>query len=185
MADIINTLKQLEDAVRDVINLSLGIDLVHPDGSGMVRIAWPPDGAPAWQITDDIMFVKVSTVNDSYSKQRDVTYDPNTSSDVKATTCYTRVIRASITAYGPNSFDHLESVRSGFFSNAEELSKHNLYLVLDVTSPTRMPELFNGQWWDRSDLSLYLYEKVTKQAVVPAIGSANLSFLSFKETIVH
>lgn len=176
MADTILTLKQLEDVFRTIICMLLGLNPLDPLNASKVRIAWPTGGAPGWKITDDVMFIGVSPVDDSYTKQRDMVFSPNTSSLVYATTCYTRSIRVSIIAYGPNSFDNIESVRSGFFSQGEELSKNNLYFVLDIPSPKRIPELFNGQWWERSDIAVMFYEKVTRQSTVPTIATAEVGF---------
>lgn len=185
MADTILTLKQLEDVFRNLICTLLGLNPVDPLNAGKVRIAWPTGGAPGWKITEDVMFVRVSLANDAYTKQRDKVFTPNTSSLVYATTCYTRAIRVSITAYGPNSFDNLESVRNGFFNATEELAKNNLYLILDVPNVVRVPELFNGQWWERSDISVMFYEKVTKQATVPVVATANIGIVDATGIIVE
>lgn len=177
MADTILTLKQFEDVFRNIICTLLGLNSIDPLNASKVRIAWPTGGAPGWKIADDVIFIRARTVSDPYTKQRDTVYSPNTSSTLNNITCYTRTIGVSLTAYGPNSFDNLEGVRNGFFKQAEELARSNLYLIIDVPLPTRLPELFNGQWWERSDLTVMFYEKVTIQSTVPAIGEADIGFL--------
>lgn len=89
---------------------------------------------------------------------------------------YTRVWRVSWNFYGDNSFDQARLIRDAMFLDwtAQELSLSNLYLVTDVGRVVYIPELFQGQWFKRSDISMRLNEAVTDTIVVNAIESAEV-----------
>ena len=40
--------------------------------------------------------------------------------------------------------------------------------------PTRLPELYNNQWWERTDFSATFNEGVTRVSEVPYITSAEI-----------
>lgn len=174
MADTILTLKQLEDIFRNLTCTSLGLNPVDPINDAKIRIAWPTGGAPGWKITDDVSFLRVRSTGNEYSKQRDTAYTPNNASQVNSITSYTIPRLVSWVVYGPNSFDNIETIRNGLFGAKDTLALSNLHLVLDIPTPVRCPELFDGRWWERSDFSATFYEKVTRNATIPTIGSVNV-----------
>ena len=71
MADIILTLKQLEDIFRNLTCTILGLNPVDPINASRVRVAWPTSGAPGWKITEDVAFLRVRSAGNEYSRQRD------------------------------------------------------------------------------------------------------------------
>lgn len=142
----------------------------------MVRLSWPTGGAPAWGITDNICFLKVMEIDNPYNRQRDVSFseiDPNNANQAMS---YTRVIAVNLIFYGPNSFDNAQAVRDQIFypANHDTLALNNIYLVPDVESPRYAPELFAGQWWERTDMTLYFNEQVTRNTTVPFIQTAEI-----------
>lgn len=44
----------------------------------------------------------------------------------------------------------------------DQLNLNNLFPVSDPAEPTRTPENFNAQWWERADFSIEMYENVTE-----------------------
>lgn len=174
MSDTILTLKQLEDVFRNLTCTFFGLNPVDPLNAGKVRIAWPTGGAPGWKITEDVTFLRVRSVGNEYSKQRDTEYTPNSDSQLNEITAYTLPRLVSWTVYGPNSFDNIETIRNGLFKSKDVLRASNLHLVIDVPIPVRCPELFAGQWWERSDLSATFYEKVTRQGIISTITGVNI-----------
>ena len=173
MANTILTLKQLEDIFRNLTCTLLGLNPADPANASRVRVAWPAGGAPGWKITDDVVFIRIRSIGNEYSKLRDTEYTPSGESDVNKITSYTLPRSVSWTLYGPNSFDDIETIRDGLFSS-NTLKLSNLHLVVDVPIPVRCPELFNGQWWERSDFSAIFNEKVTRRESIPTIQGANI-----------
>lgn len=175
MADNILTTKQLEDFFQSLTMIILGIPSVDPGtqkpiNQDRVRIDWPTGGAPAWKISEDIVFLQVTTAGDPYIQQRNVSYQQN-ADELNRKVSYTRVHSVQWIVYGPNSTENAESIRNGIYlpDSKVSLGAKKLYLVTDVDPVTRLPELFNGQWWQRADVSARFNELVTRSAAVPSI----------------
>ena len=142
-----------------------------------VRLDWPTGGQPAWAITDDVCFLKATEEDDAYNRVRDRVWTPQDSASVLAQDTYTRVWRVSWSFYGPTAFDNARLLKStlltvDFPSDTLQMSK--LYLITDTQATTRSPELFQGQWWERTDFSIKLNELVEETLSVPTIASAEI-----------
>ena len=175
MADIILTLAQIENLFQSVTMQMLGLPTTdihgNPINQDKVRIAWPATGAPAWKITDDIIFIRVTPNNDPIIQQRDIVYTQYDTNNSNRTASYARNHTIQWTCYGPNSFDNADKIRNGIFliTYKEIFDTNNLSLIPIVSAPIRAPELFNGQWWDRSDIQASFNEAVTRTGTVPYI----------------
>jgi len=55
-----------------------------------------------------------------------------------------------------------------------EMQKKNLALITDVSMPARIPELYNNQWWERTDFSATFNEAVIREKQVPYILSTDI-----------
>ena len=176
MADTILTIRQLEDIFQRITTEILGLDPNDTANASKVRIAWPTCGAPAWKITDDVVFIRVNNADDPITRQRDVEYSSIDADTANKKVHYTRVHSIKWILYGPNSFDNAETVRNGLYlpQFKEGLAKNNLYLITDVPAPVRIPELFNGQWWERTDLTAAFNGMVVRITTVPYIKSADV-----------
>ncbi len=172
MADTILTRQQIEDLFWTLTCQLLGLDPTNLTNASAVRIAWPTDGAPAWAISDDVVFLRVTPGGGPIIQQRDMTYAEGTVETANVTTSYTRVWDASWIVYGPNSSENADLIRSGLYG--VDLSANNLYLVLDLPNPQRAPELFDGRWWERSDFAAQFNELVQRQGTVPTISGVNI-----------
>lgn len=174
-ADTALTLKQFEDLFQALTCTLLGIDVsAHPD---YVRISWPTGGAPAWLITDDIVFLQVTEIDNPYNRQREVKFDPYDTLNADQVTNFTRVMQVAWTLYGPNSFDHSQTIRDTIFyqTNHDTLAVQNIFLIPDIYATRRIPELFQGQWWERTDLSMKFNELIIRNLAVPYIQSADIT----------
>jgi hypothetical protein len=166
-------LNNLEDLIRKATLEILGIPDNKANG-GRVRIAWGQTGAPAWKIADNIAFIRVYQVDGQYNRLKDVQYQNNNITSLKRTESYTRIIAVDWILYGPSGFDDADIIRNGLNKN-ETLTKNNLFLVYDRPAPTRTPELFNGQWWERSNLTAYFYEQISREYTMPIIAGASVT----------
>lgn len=167
MADTILTLKELNSTFYTLTCQLLGLNPEDQASYNKVRTSWQKDSAPGWAITDDLFFLRITPIDNPYIKQRDVTY-----SGENKTTAYTRVHSVNWIVYGPNSFENAETLRNGLYG--ADLSSSNLYIVPDIPAPKRVPELFNGRWWERSDLSATYYERVIRQDSITTIQGVNI-----------
>ena len=174
MADTILTLKQIEDLFQNITTQMLGLDPELPENQDIVRISWPTYGAPAWKITQDRVFIRVTYSDGDYNKQRHTVYAPKDADTANQTISYTNIVSVNWVLYGPNGYDNADVIRNLVFSEKYRsiLAKNNLYLILNVQSPMRIPELYNGQWWERTDITLLFNELVIRENSVYYIKSA-------------
>lgn len=175
MADIVLTTKQLEDIFQ-----ALTVTLTGLNNDSGVRVSWPTAGAPGWKIDEDIAFIRVTPANDPFAQQVETEYLPGQNPNLDTEKSYSRVYQVQWILYGPNSSDYADLLRSGLFkeSTKSTLKVNNLYMITDVPVPQRMPELFNGRWWERADLSARFNEFVVRKSTVPTLESANITVVT-------
>ncbi|SFE43525.1 hypothetical protein SAMN04487969_102502 [Paenibacillus algorifonticola] len=166
------TLNQITDMFYALTMTLLGFDPDDPTKQDRVRTAWPAVGAPAWERTDDVCFMQVTLSPDQYTQQIESTYSPQG----LLIQSFTEVAAVSWIFYGPSSFDDSRKIRAGLFkpSTFETLSLQDTYLVTDVPEPVRSPELFNGQWWDRSNLFARFNIKTEIKEAIPHLETADI-----------
>jgi hypothetical protein len=146
------------------------------DPNSAVRISWPTRGATGWEITDDVVFLRATISDDRVNRSRDRSHANPTDGSLTETVTYIRVWKIDFLLYGPNSLDHARLIKSALFMawTQTTLAASNLAIVLDVADPRRMPELFEAEWWERSDFSARFNELVTEVGSVPAIASIEI-----------
>jgi hypothetical protein len=174
MADIFLTLKQIENLFWNVTTQMLGLDPALPANASKVRIAWPTDGAPSWKITDDVVFIRIADADDPINVLRDTDMTVLNADNANQATAYTRVVSVYFVCYGPNSFDNAFMIRNNLYKQKyrDLLNVKSFYLIPQIGSPARRPELLSGQWWERSDLSANFNELIQFNETVPYIKSA-------------
>jgi hypothetical protein len=179
MADTILTIQQINSFFWSLTVQMLGLDPAAPANQDRVRKAWPAKGAPAWKRDDNIAFLLCNYDDDPITRQMDVSYQSANADNADRETSYTRVLRVNWICYGPNSFNDMDTIRSSLYlpQFTQLLASNNLALILDVPVPTRSPELFNGQWWDRTSFYARFNEKVVRHADVPYLQSADVQIV--------
>lgn len=179
MADTILTFNQAEDFFQGFTLELLGIAPNGPNIDKRVRIGWPTKGAPSWKINEDIAFLLIGYDNDPITQQQETTYQNNDATSLKTELSYTRVIRVQWVFYGPNSSDDADKLRSGLYRSEtkERLGVSNLAAIFDSNAPMRSPELYNGQWWERSTYYARFNEKVIRRSTIQIIESADVTIV--------
>jgi len=183
MADTVNTMAEIEDLFQQQTILMLGYDTEEIDGvpqnQDKVRITYPQIGQPAFKVTDEVAFVSVFCKDDPYNRLFEATYEEIDEETAQRNINYTRAIDVKWTFYGPEAFDRADLVRALIFQTpyATEFKAKNIYLVPDVSAPVRLPEMFNGQWWNRADFSATFYEKVIRTSEAAFIKSAETTIM--------
>lgn len=155
------------DAVLQPITLDmLGLPVTRE--SRLVRVGWPIQGQPFVETPkENITFLRCTPKDDPYDKIRDIFNSPLSdpeSPDLQETWTYTRVWNVHWTFYGDNSVDSARIVRSALYQwyFTDKLQLSQLFPMSEFPQPTRMPENINGQWYDRSDLEVEMYEFITE-----------------------
>jgi len=156
----------------------LGLAVNDPARNTTVRIAWQVEGAPAWGITDDLVFVEALEEDGVYNKLRDM-YPQSSGSPnyINVQFEYTRIWRVIFIARGPNSMDNIRLIKSGLLQ-AEfvygTLSDSNLYLMPEIGNAIRAPELKQGRWWERTDLHVIVYEQINETLQTGTVKSIEI-----------
>lgn len=164
-------------AVQPVFAQMLGIDpTIDQDAYSKVRISWQTEGQPAQGITDDILYLRCVETGSDYERMRNLLAAQNDSVSVSFNFSYTRTWTVFCVFYGPNSFDHARLVRSGIFIDYfwNLFAAKSLYACPATSNPVRVPELFEGQWWERTDFQIRFNEQVNETIIVPTAASAEI-----------
>jgi hypothetical protein len=164
---------------QNIVLQCLGIAPASPTDAtaySQVRIDWPPPGQPAWAITADVAFLRAVIVPDSYNAAHEVQPISTAGETFPEQTIYTRVWQLSFIFYGPNSFDHARQVQACLYQDFvhDILSASNIYLDTVLGTPRRAPELFQNQWWPRSDFAVRMNEMVTDTLTKQTIQSVEV-----------
>lgn len=155
------------DAINKVIQvLTCGMLGIVPADYSQVRVDWQLQGQPFQDATMDRCYVSCVTIDEPYTKVRNLTVDGSLTPQPNATQTwtYTRAWTVSWHFYGPTSTDDARMVHSGMFMDwaDDQLAVSNLFPVTDFKEPVRQPENVNAQWWDHSFFEVTMYENVTE-----------------------
>ena len=172
MSDIILTLDELEELFYD-----LTVSILGGSPEADVRRSWPTGGAPAFDILDNVVFFKVYDTAGPLTAQRENKYSQLGSPVTpNMATRYTRTLMVNWIFYGSAAWDHATLIRNGLFyqDHHDTLARQDIYMVPDFTPPRRVPELFQGLWYERMDLSVSFNELIEINRTVPALESAEI-----------
>ena len=147
-----------------------------PHSFSQVRVDWQTQGQPAWPINSDLCFLRAVEVDDFYNRIRDVETIYNDDETVTLLTTYTRVWRVFWMLYGPNSFDRARILRSALFGQTSHdfLAASQLFFMTDPAAPVRVPELRDGQWWERVDFTAEFNEAVYETETAGLVKSVEI-----------
>jgi hypothetical protein len=168
-----------ETLLQSVIAQILGFDPATEasDAFSAVRVGWQQTGQPAWEITDDVCTLLATPENDPYSQTREAQLVQNDPKSLVQNMSFTQVWKLHATIYGPNSYDHARLIVSAMALDwtHDLLAASNIYAVTEWDRPIYVPELFNGQWWQRTDLNLSFNELVSESIVIAAAASVEVT----------
>lgn len=165
MADIILSLSELRKLFYD-------LTVAMVDTGTQVRMSWPTGGAPAFDINDNMAFIRISDVASSYHVPQELKYEQvGSPEEGNMQVHYTRTLQISWSFYGAKSWDDSTSVRNKIYyqTHHDTLARQKMYLVPNFNPPRRVPELFEGLWYERVDLMMNFYEKILINYAVPSI----------------
>jgi hypothetical protein len=187
------TPKELETAFQYATAVMLGLDLNDPNVWSWVRIGWGTEGQPFNNITDDVTYIRAEPIDTDYSRLRDNQLVKDISIgwgldewgssrygspiDMVGKDVFTRSWKTIWIFYGPNSLNNAKAVQSALIKVPfidGLLAEKNLYINPSIHEPERVPENFQGQWWERVDLEVELNEQVTEILSVGSVKSVEI-----------
>jgi hypothetical protein len=167
----------METFVQAVACNALGYQLTPQDGFRKVRVSWPQGGQPDWKIDENVAFLRITWADDVYDRLRETKDFLNDDQlTITRATYYTRVWHVEYVIYGPDCIDFARRLVSALFLDDihDQFAENNLYLVTDIPTPRRVPELFNSEWWNRVDFAADFNEAVIETRVINRVTSAEV-----------
>ena len=182
MAEIIKTSKDMESIFASVVMTILKLD---PNTSHKrVRFPWGSNissvmnsSAPAWKKNEDVCFIYALPQDDSYNRQRNRRYVDRGGRDLVEIEEYTDVHYLNFVNYGPKAYECARDIRDGLFRHEIRrlLRENNFFLISDVPAIVRVPELVQGEWWNRVDVSARFNEFVRREYEMPVIEEISIN----------
>ena len=181
MAEIIKTIDGIEDIFREVVLMILKLD--PNENHERVRFPWGSNlssetnsSAPSWNKGEDICFIYVLPQDDFYNRQRNRRYVDRGGRDLVEIEEYTDVHHVNFVNYGPSAYECARAIRDGLFAHEVRrfLRKNDFSLVTDVPAIRRLPELVQGEWHNRADISASFNEFVRRESEMPIIEEISL-----------
>ena len=139
-----------------------------------VRRSWPADGAPDWKITDNVVFMQCTEAAEDIMQPIDERWQSE-GRDFLRESASTRTIQLRLNAYGPACYESLLQIRLELLRGRPKLKKQKIYIIPGKDSIQYAPELFQGRWWKRADLTLYFNVLISVESIVKAIEEVNVT----------
>ena len=187
MTEKVKTREQLENIMRTAVSKILGID---ENDNRKIRFGWgtsPATGsAPNWSRDSNTVFIYDLPVDDPVNRKRETDYINEGNDKLTYTDTHIDVHEFMFACYGPDSFNWARAIRNGIHEHevSMELRKNDLFLVPDIQAPQVVPELYSGEWWDRTDVRIRFNErvKIVKENSVNPVESVDISAESADKT---
>lgn len=144
-----------------------------------VRRSWPTDGGPDWKITDNVVFMQCTEAAEDIMQPIDERWQSE-GRDFLRESASTRTIQLRLNAYGPACYESLLQIRLELLHGRSNLKKQKIYIVPGKDSIQCAPELFQGRWWKRADLTLYFNVLISVESIVKAIEEVNVTIKANK-----
>lgn len=166
---MVKTLKELETLIWQEL-----MDIVGAGkGAPPVRKSWPQSGSPDWKIIDDVIFMQLAETDDEIATPLDYDFTAD-GDDLILKQGTTRVFNLRLNAYGPKSYENLLRIRIEMLRGRKNLRKQQIYPVPKRTPVIRAPELFQGRWWERADMTLKFNVLMVFETTVGTIEKVNV-----------
>ena len=159
MREIQKSIEEIEDLLAQVVCMILRID--KDNINGRVRTVWGSNvdsksmSAPNQKTTEDICYIQITPEDDAYNRQRHIRYVYLGGEDMASVDEHTDVYSVLFINYGLKAFDCARNIRDGLFKDkVRRFLRLNFFpLITDVPAVRRVPELVNGNWINRVDVS--------------------------------
>lgn len=139
-----------------------------------VRRSWPTDGGPDWKLTDNVVFMQCTEAAEDIMQPIDERWQSE-GRDFLRESASTRTIQLRLNAYGPACYESLLRIRLELLRGRPKLKKQKIYIIPGKDSIQYAPELFQGRWWKRADLTLYFNVLISIKSIVKAIEEVNVT----------
>lgn len=146
-----------------------------------IRENYPADSSPFARKDENTLYYYVMPADDLINRQTDTGYSTGSGGNLKQTASYNRVLQMYITVYGPDAYDILTNLRLKLLTGAagqSPLRTAGLYIIPDIAEPPLLWEIYQNQWFERSDLQFKCNQLATLETNVPSVEVADIVLLS-------
>lgn len=157
--------KLLHDVTCDIMKYTVNSE------RNRVRYSYPLQGQPAWSKDEDYIFISAFLENAYYNNAVEHKYTKLGSH----LSNYTQVYTVQWVFYGEKSMENALRIRLALLSKQQiKLAANKIYPVTDIQNPRRVPELFQGNWHERCDLTVQFYIQVAETETTEYFASAEV-----------
>ncbi len=142
-----------------------------------IRENYPADSSPFAKKDENTLYYYVTPADDPINRQTDTDYSTGSGVNLKQTASYNRVLEMYITVYGPDAYDILTALRLKLLAGAagqSPLRTAGLYIIPDIAEPPLLWEIYQNQWFQRSDLQFMCNQLATLEATIPTVEVADI-----------
>lgn len=186
--EIIKTVEEIEDIFRIAVCQIWNINPDEKQNQKRIRFPWgtdfkreQSDTAPTWKRNEDVCFIYELPQDGSYNGLSDISYELDESKrDFIEVDEHTDIYTVIFANYGPNAYEYARDIRDGFKRERirEYLKKHHFFVVPPIQAIKRVPELVNGQWWNRVDVTVVFNEYVRREEPIKSIESVTVNAIT-------
>ena len=184
MAEIIKSIVEIEDLFREIVLAILHLD--PEKNHSRVRFPWGSNlddmsdegSAPVFKRSDDVCMIYALPYDNQYNRTRERHVEDHGGIGLVMADTHTDVHQFTFANYGPNAYECARDIRDGLFRQdiKRMLHSNNFALVTDCPAPKRVPEFWDGKWWNRVDFTAVFNELVRRE-------SEMLTFEQFRFTV--
>ena len=184
----IKTVEEIEDIFRVAVFMIWNSNPEEKQNQKRIRFPWgsdiknkQSDTTPTWKREEDVCFIYELPQDGSYNELSDVTYELDESKrDFIEVDEHTDIHTVLFANYGPNAYECARDIRDGFKRERirEYLKRHHFFVVPPIPAIKRVPELVNGQWWNRVDVTVTFNEYVRREEAIKSIESVTVTAIA-------
>ena len=184
----IKTVEEIEDMLRVAVFMIWNSNPEEKQNQKRIRFPWgsdiknkQSDTTPTWKREEDVCFIYELPQDGSYNGLSDVTYELDESKrDLIEVDEHTDIHTVLFANYGPNAYEYARDIRDGFKRERirEYLKRHHFFVVPPIAAIKRVPELINGQWWNRVDVTVIFNEYVRREEAIKSIESVTVTAMT-------
>lgn len=184
----IKTVEEIEDIFRVAVFMIWNSNPEEKQNQKRIRFPWgsdiknkQSDTTPTWKREEDVCFIYELPQDGSYNELSDVTYELDESKrDFIEVDEHTDIHTVLFANYGPNAYECARDIRDGFKRERirEYLKRHHFFVVPPIAAIKRVPELINGQWWNRVDVTVIFNEYVRREEAIKSIESVTVTAMT-------
>ncbi len=184
----IKTVEEIEDIFRVAVFMIWNSNPEEKQNQKRIRFPWgsdiknkQSDTTPTWKREEDVCFIYELPQDGSYNGLSDVTYELDEQKrDFIEVDEHTDIHTVLFANYGPNAYERARDIRDGFKRERirEYLKKYHFFVVPPIPVIKRVPELVNGQWWNRVDVTVTFNEYVRREEPIKSIESVTVTAIA-------